>query len=276
MPIIPFPGRHWHEESDQIQTPHREVRINGTFLSPTGRVGTMTGCLRLDRFIMVSHRLCVIGVFAGVLLDVEGTTIGWGSRRKTVRVEIIRDPRELAAVIGPVDVDLMGITVSVRAFTIHPGARMRPYLLRFLPETPRPGLQLHVSAVPVILLAIAGPLGIGLVPALRISKRGRWPDRSGQRGGRGLHALLRRHAPGGNPHSPTGRTPLSVHVWRTAGCASTRVRAAIRRSSPARVRVSPYRTGGSPPRWLRVLPQRHVRGVAGARDRGRSSPPLVT
>jgi hypothetical protein len=79
----------------------------------------MTGCLRLDRFIMVSHRLCVVGVFAGELLDADGTTIGWGSRRKTAPAEIVRDLRGLAAVIGPVDVDLMGMTVSVAAFTIH-------------------------------------------------------------------------------------------------------------------------------------------------------------
>jgi hypothetical protein len=45
MPIIPFPRRQWYKESDQIQP-----RIQGTFASATGRVGTMTGCLRLDRF----------------------------------------------------------------------------------------------------------------------------------------------------------------------------------------------------------------------------------
>jgi hypothetical protein len=85
----------------------------------------MTGCLRLHRFIMVSDQLCASGVFAGELLDADGTTIGWGSRRKACPAEIVRGLREVTAVIGPVDVDLMGITVSVAAFTIHTGARTR-------------------------------------------------------------------------------------------------------------------------------------------------------
>jgi hypothetical protein len=85
----------------------------------------MTGCLRLDRFIMVSDQLCASGVFAGELLDADGTTIGWGSRRKACPAEIVRGLREATAMIGPVDVDLMGMTVSVAAFSIHTGARTR-------------------------------------------------------------------------------------------------------------------------------------------------------
>jgi hypothetical protein len=54
-----------------------------------------------------------------------------------------RDLRGLAVVIGPVDVDLMGMTVSVPALTIQPVATMRPSL-RSLPEAPRPGRQLHM------------------------------------------------------------------------------------------------------------------------------------
>jgi len=142
MPVIPFPQRHRYGESAPVPPPNRESRIRGTFPSPTGRVGTMTGCLRLDRFVMVSDRLCASGVFAGELLDADGTSIGWGSRRKACPAEIVRGPREVTAVIGPVDVDLMGLTVSVPAFTIH-GARMRPSS-RSVPEAPRTGLQLHM------------------------------------------------------------------------------------------------------------------------------------
>ena len=125
MPVIPFPQRHRYRESAPVPAPNRESRIHGTFPSPTGRVGTMTGCLRLDRFIMVSDQLCASGVFAGELLDSDGTTIGWGSRRKACPAEIVRGLREATAMIGPVDVDLMGMTVSVAAFSIHTGARMR-------------------------------------------------------------------------------------------------------------------------------------------------------
>jgi len=103
----------------------------------------MTGCLRLDRFIVVYGRLCVAGVFAGELLDADGTTIGWGSRRKTAPAEIVRGRRGATAVIGPVDVDLLGLTVSVPAFTLDTGARMRR-TPRSLPETPRPGFEPHM------------------------------------------------------------------------------------------------------------------------------------
>jgi hypothetical protein len=125
MPVIPFPQGHRYRESAPVPAPNRESRIHGTFPSPSGRVGTMTGCLRLDRFIMVSDQLCASGVFAGELLDADGTTIGWGSRRKACPAEIVRGLREATATIGPVEVDLMGMTVSVAAFTINTGARTR-------------------------------------------------------------------------------------------------------------------------------------------------------
>jgi hypothetical protein len=125
MPVIPFPQTRRHSEPAPVLPPNRESRIQGTFTSPSGRVGTMTGCLRLDRFVVVSGRLCAAGVFAGQLLDADGTTIGWGSRRKIAPAKIVRGPRGVTAVIGPVDVDLLGLTMSVPAFTIDSEARMR-------------------------------------------------------------------------------------------------------------------------------------------------------
>jgi hypothetical protein len=85
----------------------------------------MTGCLRLDRFIVVSGRPCAAGLFAGELLDADGTTIGWGSRRKTAPAEIVRGLRGATGVIGPVDVDLLGLTVRVPAFILDTEATMR-------------------------------------------------------------------------------------------------------------------------------------------------------
>lgn len=125
MPVIPFPQRRRHREPAPLLPPNRESRIHGSFPSPSGSVGTMTGCLRLDRFVVVSERLFAAGVFAGQLLDADGTAIGWGSRRKTAPARIVRGPRGVTAVIGPVDVDLLGMTVSVPAFTIDTGVRRR-------------------------------------------------------------------------------------------------------------------------------------------------------
>ena len=143
MAVIPFPQRERYGESAPRPPLNRESRINGTFPSPSGRVGTMTGCLRLDRFIVVSGRLCAAGVFAGELLDADGTTIGWGSRRKTAPAEIVRGLRGATAVIGPVDVDLLCLTVSVPAFTLDTFPRMRRSSLS-LPSPPLPVLDPHL------------------------------------------------------------------------------------------------------------------------------------
>ena len=88
----------------------------------------MTGWLRLERFQVVSDRLCAAGVFTGELLDSDGTSIGVGSRRRTVPAEIARSLHEMAVVIGPVDVDLLGLTVSIPAFTMGTGVVRRPLM----------------------------------------------------------------------------------------------------------------------------------------------------
>jgi hypothetical protein len=106
----------------------------------------MTGCLRLDQFILVADRLCASGVFAGELLDADGTSIGWGSRRKACPAEIVRGLHEVTALIGPVDVDLMGMTVSIDAFTVHTGARMREPALSLQEPQRSAALEPHVGS----------------------------------------------------------------------------------------------------------------------------------
>jgi hypothetical protein len=111
-----------------VRPPNREARIHGTFPSPSGGLGTMTGWMRLDRFHVVSDRLCAAGVFTGELLDSKGTTIGVCSRRRTVPADLARSLHDMAVLIGPVDVDLLGLTVSIPAFTMDTGVVRRPLL----------------------------------------------------------------------------------------------------------------------------------------------------
>ena len=126
MPVIPRPQRHRNGEPARLRPLNLEARIYGTFRSPGGGLGTMTGRLRLERFHVVSDRLCAAGVFTGELLDSEGATIAVCSRRRTVPAEITRSLHDLAVVIGPVDVDLLGLTVSIPAFTMDTGVVRRP------------------------------------------------------------------------------------------------------------------------------------------------------
>jgi hypothetical protein len=126
MPVIPLPQRHRNGEPAPAPPLNGEARIDGTFRSPSGGFGTMTGSLRLERFHVISDRLYAAGVFTGELVDSDGTTIGVGSRRRTVPAEIARSLHDMAVVIGPVDVDLLGLTVSIPAFTMDTGVVRRP------------------------------------------------------------------------------------------------------------------------------------------------------
>ena len=96
----------------------REARIEGTFKSPRGDTGTMSGWLRLARFVVVRGKLYAVGVFAGELRHADGTRIGVGSRRQLAPAVISNGPAGTVAEIGPVEVDLLGLTVDIRPFTI--------------------------------------------------------------------------------------------------------------------------------------------------------------
>jgi hypothetical protein len=123
MTVIALHPRADHRPPGPLVPGQGMARIQGTFRSPCGGAGTMTGWLRLGGFVVVSGQLCAAGVFTGELLGADGTTIGVGSRRRTAPVEITRTAEGLTALVGPVDVDLLGLTVTVPAFSMETGAR---------------------------------------------------------------------------------------------------------------------------------------------------------
>lgn len=95
--------------------------ITGFFRSPSGRTGTMSGHLRLQRLVLVPRGVFVTGVFTGELRDVDGSLVGIDSRRCTVPADLRRDDDHgLEAVVRPVRVDLMGIEVDVATFAVAP------------------------------------------------------------------------------------------------------------------------------------------------------------
>ncbi len=130
MFVIPSTHRQRNEEPAPVRPlnrkANRQAQIHGTFQSPSGGFGTMAGSLRLERFHVMSDRLYADGVFTGELVDSDGITIGVGSRRRTVPAEIALSLHGMAVVIGPVDVDLLGLTVSIPAFTMDTGVVGRP------------------------------------------------------------------------------------------------------------------------------------------------------
>lgn len=100
-------------------SPAHAAAVRGTFRSPRGKVGTMTGWLRLDRFVVTAEGLHAAGVFTGELTDADGTLIAVGSCRKTVPAAISRAERGIVATIGPVDVELLGLVVTISPFSVE-------------------------------------------------------------------------------------------------------------------------------------------------------------
>lgn len=130
MSVIALHSRAHHRLPSPVSPGKGMARIQGTFRSPRGGAGTMTGWLRLGGFVVVSGRLYAAGVFTGELLAADGTTIGVGSRRRIAPVEITRTPEGLTALVGPVEVDLLGLTVTVSAFTMDTERRASVVAIR--------------------------------------------------------------------------------------------------------------------------------------------------
>ena len=159
MPVSPFPQCHRNGEPAPRRPLNREARIHGTFPSPSGGLGTMTRWMRLDRFHLVSDRPCAAAVFTGELHDSEADTVGVCRRRRTVPAQITRSLHEMVVVIGPVDADLLGLAVSIPAFTMDTGIVRQPLC------SLAGGLDNHrAGAAPAPAPAAAPPPG--LVPAI--------------------------------------------------------------------------------------------------------------
>ncbi len=151
-----------------VRTPDGDsTAITGTFRSPRGRPGCMTGHLRLRRLVIAPRGAFVTGVFTGELREPDGTLIGVDSRRATAPADLVRDDRGMRPVVRPLQLDLMGITIEVDPFAIepslafprgkaHPGRRTRR---AFTGQDPR--------GTPVSALALVAPaLVLGLLHVL--------------------------------------------------------------------------------------------------------------
>jgi hypothetical protein len=79
----------------------------------------MAGSLRLERVVEESGHLWAAGVFTGVLRDENGVAIGIGSRRHSAPAAVADDADGARLVVGPVQVDLLGLAVSIPAFAVR-------------------------------------------------------------------------------------------------------------------------------------------------------------
>lgn len=125
--------------------PHREhPMVSGTFRSPRGRAGRMTGSVRLQRLVLAPRGAFVTGVFTGELRDDDGSLIGVESRRATAPADLVQDERGFRPWVRPFSLDLMGITVDVAGFAVDPALafpRLDPATRRPLSARPAHGIR---------------------------------------------------------------------------------------------------------------------------------------
>jgi hypothetical protein len=98
--------------------PGTTVELVGTFPAPSGGRGTFTGSYRLERLVDQFGQLAAAGIFTGELHDADGTHVGMSSRRLTCAAVVETDAETHLVRIGPVDVNLLGLMVSVKEFSV--------------------------------------------------------------------------------------------------------------------------------------------------------------
>lgn len=105
----------------------RVLPVNGTFASPGSGTGCFAGWFRPDGVVLTAAGAAVTGVFAGELSEAAGTRIGLGSRRGQAPVRVTASAEHGSTIlVGPADVDLMGLRVHVGEFRMHLGPLPRP------------------------------------------------------------------------------------------------------------------------------------------------------
>ena len=138
MTVVPFerPSRGWTVLGAEqgSQTPV----VTGWFRSPDGRRGHFVGTYRLERVAREHGQLTASGVFSGTLDDASGLQLGIGSRRSTVAAELDGDRIR----VGPLDVNILGIVVSVNEAVVPlAGAELADLTDRAAAAPPRPPSQ---------------------------------------------------------------------------------------------------------------------------------------
>jgi hypothetical protein len=93
--------------------------VTGAYRSPSGGLLRFHGSYRLERVLWKDGRLCAAGVFSGRVAHAGGAGAGMASRRRTVAVDVVAGGAGHQVQVGPVDVDLLGLSVAVGAFVVE-------------------------------------------------------------------------------------------------------------------------------------------------------------
>lgn len=115
MTVLPLRGRARPPGGGGAPAP---TAATGRSSSPSGRTASFRGDYRLERLETSSRQVLATGVFTGTLTDSDGSRIGVGSRRTRVAVDVVDTGCALLVLLGPLDVDLLGLAVAVQGLAV--------------------------------------------------------------------------------------------------------------------------------------------------------------
>ena len=99
----------------------RVIAVSGCLQGAEGTVatgGVFSGTYRLERLVDQYGQTAAVGVFAGSLITADGAHLGMGSRRHTAAAELSSTPDAFRVNIGPVEIVLLGLGVTIDEFTV--------------------------------------------------------------------------------------------------------------------------------------------------------------
>lgn len=94
--------------------------IDGTFRSPEGRCGRLTGSLRMERLLITPHGTFVCGVVTGHLRTPDGAVVAVASTPVTAAADLVHEDGRTAAHVHAFDIEMIGIPVRVTGFVLEP------------------------------------------------------------------------------------------------------------------------------------------------------------
>jgi hypothetical protein len=106
-----------------------QLPITGTFTDATNAIGTFTGTLNLQRFAIQNGQVVAVGTLVGTLTDAAGNVLGTVVRNVTL--PLLGSATQASCEIlhlelGPLDLDLLGLTVHLNRIVLDisavPGA----------------------------------------------------------------------------------------------------------------------------------------------------------
>jgi len=102
------------------------IPLSGDLRAPDGGPGKMLGHFRVQRLVLAPRGAFVTGVVTGELCDSDGSPVGVASRRVTAPADLVPGAEGLQPVVRSLQLDLMGITVTIPAFPIDPAMVLSP------------------------------------------------------------------------------------------------------------------------------------------------------